>query len=77
MIFVMLNMFVSIINDTFAMVQEGVSKQSNDYEIVEFMMTRLEQWTGIPFTKMNSEEKFCVGEFQLRVPYINLVEYIE
>ena len=58
MMFVMVNMFVTIINDTFAAVQHDIAKQSNDYEIVEFMLQRLEQLTGLPVSKLNSLEKY-------------------
>ena len=61
MMFVMLNMFVTIINESFAMVQMDISKQSNDYEIVDFLLLRMEQWTGIPFSKIYSQEKDQVG----------------
>ena len=62
MMFVMLNMFVTIINESFAQVQLDISKQSNDYEIVDFLLVRLEEWTGIPFSKISSEEKHEEGE---------------
>ena len=62
MMFVMVNMFVTIINDTFAAVQHDIAKQSNDYEIVEFMLQRLEQLTGLPVSKLNSLEKYTVSK---------------
>ena len=62
MMFVMVNMFVTIINDTFAAVQYDIAKQSNDYEIVEFMLQRLEQLTGLPVSKLNSLEKYTVSK---------------
>ena len=51
MMFALLNMFLSIINDTFAQVKEDASKQSNDYEMVDFMMTRFETLTGLNISK--------------------------
>ncbi|KAH9492781.1 hypothetical protein Btru_024701 [Bulinus truncatus] len=45
--FILLNMFVSILTDTFSAVREDVQKQSNEYEIVDFMLGRLKKWTGL------------------------------
>lgn len=46
MVFVLINMFLSIINDTFAEVRSDVDKQSNEYEIVDFMIHRLKENIG-------------------------------
>ncbi|XP_048575351.1 uncharacterized protein LOC5511746 isoform X2 [Nematostella vectensis] len=46
MIFILINMFMSIINDSFAEVNSDVSKQANDYEIVDFMIHRLKENIG-------------------------------
>ena len=62
MMFVMVNMFVTIINDTFSAVQHDIAKQSNDYEIVEFMLQRLEQYIGLPLSKPNSLQKYTVSK---------------
>ncbi|XP_055877058.1 uncharacterized protein LOC106077240 isoform X2 [Biomphalaria glabrata] len=45
--FIIINMFVSILNETFAAVREDVKKQGNDYEIVDFMLQRFKKWTGL------------------------------
>jgi len=45
--FILLTMFVTIVNEAFAAVCDDVSKQSNDYEMVEFMVARFKQWTGL------------------------------
>ena len=46
MVFILINMFVTIINDTFTEVRSDVEKQSNDYEIVDFMIHRLKKNIG-------------------------------
>ena len=45
--FIVLSMFVTIINEAFAAVCDDTSKQSNEYEMVDFMMSRFKQWTGL------------------------------
>ncbi|GFO38752.1 polycystic kidney disease protein 1-like 2 [Plakobranchus ocellatus] len=45
--FIIVNMFVSILNETFTVVREDVKKQGNDYEVVDFMLQRFKKWTGI------------------------------
>ena len=46
MVFILINMFVSIINDAFTEVRSDVEKQSNEYEIVDFMIHRLKENIG-------------------------------
>ena len=46
MVFVLINMFLSIINDAFTEVRSDVEKQSNEYEIVDFMVHRLKENIG-------------------------------
>lgn len=46
MVFVLINMFLSIINDAFTEVRSDVDKQSNEYEIVDFMVHRLKENIG-------------------------------
>ena len=46
MLFALLNIFISIINDAFAEVYSDVEKQSNDYEILDFMVHRLKEVFG-------------------------------
>jgi len=45
--FMLLTMFVTIINEAFAAVCDDVSKQSNEYEMIDFMITRFKHWTGL------------------------------
>lgn len=44
---ILINMFVTILNEGFADVRDDVNKQMNDYEIVDFIMKRLKAWTGL------------------------------
>jgi len=43
----LLTMFVTIINEAFAAVCDDTSKQSNEYEMVDFMIARFKRWTGL------------------------------
>jgi lipoate-protein ligase A len=45
--FIVVNMFVSILNETFATVREDLSKQPNEHEIISFMISRFKKFTGI------------------------------
>ena len=45
--FILLTMFVTIINEAFAAVRDDIHKQSNEHEMVEFVIGRFKQWTGI------------------------------
>ncbi|WAQ97034.1 PK1L2-like protein, partial [Mya arenaria] len=45
--FIVVNMLLSILNDTFSAVRKDKMKQKNDYEIVDFMLGRFKMWTGI------------------------------
>ncbi|KAK3089119.1 hypothetical protein FSP39_001015, partial [Pinctada imbricata] len=45
--FITVNMFLSILNETFSSVRSDIAKQCNDYEIVDFMMNRFKMWTGL------------------------------
>lgn len=54
--FILINMFLSILNETFATVREDLDKQSNDYEIVDFMVGRFKTWTGIGASSVSPED---------------------
>ncbi|XP_071129607.1 polycystin family receptor for egg jelly-like isoform X3 [Mytilus edulis] len=45
--FIVVNMFLSILNQSFSAVRIDANKQNNDYEIVQFMLGRLKLWTGV------------------------------
>ncbi|CAH1794853.1 unnamed protein product [Owenia fusiformis] len=52
MVFVMTNIFLTIILDGFKMVKEDLSKQSNEHEIIDFIWKRFTSWSGLDFAKM-------------------------
>ena len=62
--FVIVNMFVSILNETFGAVRADINKQSNDYEIVDFMLKNLRNWVGKkPFQFLKGQQdKYSKGE---------------
>lgn len=45
--YILINMFLTILNESFYQVRCDISKQSNDYEIVDFMLQRFLSWTGL------------------------------
>lgn len=45
--FMVLSMFVTIISEAFAAVCDDASKQSNEYEMIDFMIARFKRWTGL------------------------------
>ncbi|XP_077979558.1 polycystin-2-like protein 2 [Glandiceps talaboti] len=45
--FILINMFLTILNENFSEVKRNTSKQSNEFEMVDFMMSRFKLWTGI------------------------------
>jgi len=44
--FCMLTMFLTIINEAFAAVSDDIAKQSNDYEMVQFIIKEFKRWIG-------------------------------
>lgn len=46
-VFYLLNMFMAIINDTFADVKSSNDKQQNEYEMVEFILSRFKENLGL------------------------------
>lgn len=51
MSFVLINMFLSIVVDSFIVVKHDNDKQSNEYEIVDFIIERFKLWSGIGKTR--------------------------
>lgn len=45
--FIILNVLISIINESYSFTVEQMNKQQNQYEIVDFMMKRFAKWTGL------------------------------
>ncbi|XP_041362676.1 uncharacterized protein LOC121378529 [Gigantopelta aegis] len=50
-ILILINIFVAILNDSFAVVRLNITKIPNDYEIVRFIWTRVKQWSGIDLSR--------------------------
>ena len=51
----LMGMFLTIIYDAFATVKENAEMQSNDYELVEFMVKKLKILFGYPWGKSKPE----------------------
>lgn len=47
MYYILINMFLTILNEAFAKVRSEVEEQSNEHELVEFMVQRFKQWIGL------------------------------
>ena len=52
--FILINVFITLICDAFSVVKDDISQQSNEYEIVDFVVDRFKMLTGLgePKTKM-------------------------
>lgn len=61
--FIVVNMFLSILNETFTSVRVDANKQANDYEIVQFMIGRLKMWTGL-----GTPDKSCLKPNSVQAP---------
>ena len=48
---ILLNMFLSIINDSYEVVSDDLREQSNDYEIVDFVVDQFKTWLGVGKTR--------------------------
>jgi hypothetical protein len=71
--FLLINIFVAILNESIAAIKKDVSKQSNEYEIVSFMWNRFIDWSGIDFNRILQDiklkyflSKYC-GNYSLLV----------
>jgi len=75
--FMLLSMFITIINEAFAAVCDDVSKQSNEYEMVDFMISRFKHWTGLSgvmrkLGKESSDDKLHDSEVSNSMGHANL-----
>ena len=61
--FLLLNIFVTILNESIAAVKSDVSKQNNEYEIVNFIWKRFAQWIGVYLDKVlqDVKRKYMIG----------------
>lgn len=55
--FVLMNMFVTILNEAFTVVHKDVSRQKNEYEILEFISQRFKKWIGFDLHKIFTSVK--------------------
>lgn len=77
--FVLLNMFVTILSETFSAVRQDVTQQSNDYEILEFMWSRFWEWVGTTPFKLSSGSKdtyISRGSFRCIYRIFNLARLV-
>ncbi|XP_072168355.1 uncharacterized protein [Diadema setosum] len=44
--FILINMFLTIVIEAFSSVKGDISRQSNEYEMVDFMLSTLKNWVG-------------------------------
>ena len=45
--FVLVNFFITIVIEAFVVVKFDISKQSNDYEVVDYMVDKFKAYTGM------------------------------
>ncbi|XP_053393414.1 polycystin-1-like [Mercenaria mercenaria] len=64
--FVLMNMFITILNEAFTVVHKNVIQQKNEYEIVEFICQHFKQWVGFDLDKViaNIKTKYLKGDKQ-------------
>lgn len=55
--YILINMFLTILNESFASVRADISLQSHEYEMVSFMMKRFKQWSGLQTLFGNKKAK--------------------
>lgn len=74
MTFVLINMFLSIVVDSFLVVKHDNDKQSNEYEIVDFIIERFKLWSGIGKTRRpHSRGKVLWETAATRVKAVNVL----
>ena len=45
--YILVNMFLTILNESFAAVRHDIDKQSNEHEMVAFVIDRFKKWSGL------------------------------
>lgn len=45
-VFILLNMFLSIINESFSSIKADAAREGNEHEIVDYIIGRFKAWTG-------------------------------
>ena len=78
--FVMITMFMAIMDEAFTTVREDLSRQTNEFELVDFCVERFLRWSGLSAVFKKKKEN-AVHDESLMLPYDdglgNLVENIE
>ncbi|MEO1019807.1 MAG: hypothetical protein AAFY56_19265, partial [Pseudomonadota bacterium] len=75
---ILINMFVTILNEAFSDVRDDLTKQMNDYEIVEFVIRRLKSWTGVGAVVQGGKSQKEQDEYLLESSMIkSLAESLE
>ncbi|XP_033743898.1 polycystic kidney disease protein 1-like 2 [Pecten maximus] len=71
--FILLNVFVTILNESISAVRKDVSKQSNEFEIVSFAWSRFKGWIGIDFDRilLDVQRKYMIGKNDEAPPTID------
>ena len=69
--FVLVNVFVTVVLEAFIVVKYDLSLQSNEYEIVDFMLERFKIITGLGEPKKKPPKR------KKREPYVNVEDYVE
>ena len=69
--FILINVFITLICEAFSVVKDDLSQQSNEYEIVDFVVDRFKMVTGLgePKTKMPRRRR--------KVKEYNFDDYVE
>ena len=63
-VFILVNMFLSIIIENFKRVKRNNDLQSNEYEIVDFMTEQFLDWLGLRSRSIFKNRVFAEGEFE-------------
>ncbi|CAF0957173.1 unnamed protein product, partial [Didymodactylos carnosus] len=73
-VFICMNMFISIINEYFKRVRNDLSKQNNEYEMIAFMINKFKKWSGIGRSKQIAQ--LHINPFDgTRVHYRDQISY--
>ncbi|KAK3091662.1 hypothetical protein FSP39_021645 [Pinctada imbricata] len=62
--FILLNIFVTILNESISTVKDDVSKQTNEYELVAFIWQKLKDWSGLDLDRIvqDVKRKYDIGK---------------
>ena len=63
-VFILINMFLSIIIENFKRVKRNNDLQSNEYEIVDFMTEQFMSWLGLTSRSIFKNRVFAEGDFK-------------